>query len=218
MLALAGAGCALLPQAPPPPILESDTATAPAFEYPHTVVWTASRDVPLRGDSATTLLPRPFTALAVLEADSSGVLVRCEACARAPLGRVLHDDVVHTPVPPAVAAYGTLAEFALAVRDAAARGDTAALAAVMAPDFTFSFVGPQGVEQALAGWASDDLRTLREVPALLDRGLAPAPGGVWAAPPEFSENLGYHGLRIGFRRTRQGSWEWLFLLRGEGLT
>lgn len=227
MLALAASGCGLVPEqllprvlrphAPPPMVAEADTAAAPpVFEFPHPIVWTAFRDVALRGDSATTLLPRPFTALQVLEADSSGILVRCEICPRVPVGRVLHEEVVHTPTAPATAAHGTLAEFALAIRDAAERGDTAALALVMTPEFTFSFIGPQGMERALAGWASDDLRTLALVPALLDRGLALAPGGVWAAPPEFAEDLAYHGLRLGFRRTEQGYWEWLFLLRGEG--
>lgn len=227
MLTLSAGGCGLLPeallprvlrpQAPPP--VEADTATAlPAFAFPHAVVWTASRGVAVRGDSATFVLPGPFTALEVLSADSSGVLVRCESCPRTPVGRVPHDEVIHTPLAPATAAHGTLAEFALAVRAAAERGDTASLTPVMADGFTFSFIGEQGVAQALAGWRSDDLRTLALVPALLDGGLAPAAGGVWAAPLEFVDDPGYHGLRLGFRRTQRGTWEWLFLLRGEGLT
>ena len=228
VLTLSAGGCGLVPEAllqrvlrpkASPPQVEADTATAPpAFDFPHPVVWTASRGVTVHGDSASFVLPRTFTALEVLGADSAGVLVRCESCPRIPVGRVPHDEVIHTPMPPATAAHGTLAEFALAIRAAAERGDTAALTPVMAYDFTFSFVGEQGVPQALAGWRSDDLRTLALVPALLDRGLAPAPGGVWAAPPEFVDDPGYHGLRLGFRRTAGGTWEWLFLLRGEGLT
>lgn len=217
---LAGAGCSLLRPAPQPIPMEPDSVAALPAEiaFPHPTVWTAFRDVAVRGDSLVTVVPRTLTALEVLRADSEGILVRCARCPREPVGWVLHREVLHTPLEPAVAAYGTLGEFALAVRDAAARGDTAALRHVMAPDFTFSFIGAQGVAQAIAGWASDDLSTLSRVPGLLDHGLVPGPGGIWAAPPEFMETLGYHGLRLGFRRTVNGVWEWLFLLRGEGPT
>lgn len=219
MAVLAGAGCSLLRPAPEPIPMEPDSvATLPEIEFPHPTVWTAFPDVAVRGDSVVTVVPRTSTVLEVLRADSAGILVRCVGCPREPMGRVLHREVLHTPVEPVVAAYGTLGEFALAVRHAAARGDTAALRHVMAPDFTFSFIGQQGVAQALAGWASDDLSTLSRVPELLDHGVVLGRGGIWAAPPEFLETLGYHGLRLGFRRTVNGVWEWLFLLRGEGPT
>lgn len=204
------------PQQVEPP-LDSAVPELPAeIDFPHAQVWTAFGEVPLMTSSGTVPIARPFTALDVLGADTEGIRVRCAHCPGEPTGRVRHDHVVHTTFPPATAAWGSLSQFALAVRDAAARGDTVALRPIMAGGFTFSFIGIQGVPQALAAWGSDGLSTLVQVPALLDQGLSPMRGGVWAAPPQFAESLGYNGLRLGFRRSPAGSWEWLFLLRGEG--
>lgn len=218
-LALPGVVVGCLAPAPAPPA-PAPAGPAPvqapaAIHFPHDRVWTAAADVVIRGDSAASAVPRPFTALDVLAADAAGITVRCGSCPGEPTGRVRERDVVHTPAPPREAAWGTLAEFALALRHAAVTGDTAALAPVMAPEFTFSFVGIQGVPQALAAWGSEGLAGLALVPGLLDRGLAPGPGGVWAAPPEHFETLGYDGVRLGVRRSTNGSWEWLFLISGE---
>lgn len=207
--------CMAPPPPAPAPVVPEPVAAPAAIDFPHPRVWTAAAEVTIRGDSVATSVPRPFTALEVVAADADGITVRCESCTGEPEGRVSHEDVVHTPLPLHEAAWGTLPEFALALRDAAARGDTAALSRVMSPEFTFSFVGLQGVPQALATWASEELATLSLVPRLLDRGLAPGSGGVWAAPPEHFETLGYDGLRLGVRRSADGSWEWIFLIAGE---
>lgn len=193
---------------PPPP------APAP-YEFPHTTVWTAFPGVRLAGDSTTIEIERPFTALHVIDADPETLTVRCGSCEGLAVGRVRQRDVVFDARSPAEAAHATLSEFALAVRSAAERSDTAALAAVMSPDFTFALMGAQGAERARAAWAADGFRTLSQMAALLDRGLAPVGPGLWAAPPEFAEALGYHGLRTGFRLGRGGRWEWLYLVRGE---
>jgi hypothetical protein len=195
---------------PPPPL-----PAPPAYEFPHATVWTAFPGIHLVGDSLAVEIQRPFTALHVIDASREFLTVRCANCEGAPVGRVRQRDVVFETRSPAEAAHASLAEFALAVRAAAERADTVALAAVMAPDFTFALTGAQGAERARAAWAAGGFRTLSEVPALLDRGLAPVGRGVWAAPPAFAEALGYHGLRTGFRRSAGGRWEWLFLVRGE---
>lgn len=212
-LAVAG-GCSLLRRPAPAP--EPEPAP-PEFEFPHTLVWTAHRDVVLRGDSASVMVPRPFTALSVVEADSAGISVRCPACEGEPAGRVLHSEVLYEPVSPVQAASGSVAEFALAVRAAAETRDVQALALVMHPQFTFSLVGLQGAERARSAWAAERYEVLERVPALLDGGLAPAGGGLWVAPADFVEQTSYAGLRIGFRRSSGGRWEWLFLVRGLGV-
>lgn len=194
---------------PPPPVAPS------AYEFPHVTVWTAFPSVRLIGDSLAIAIERPFTALHVVDANPEFLTVRCGSCRERLVGRVRQRDVVFEPRSPADAAHATLAEFALAVRAAAERADTAALAAVMSPDFTFALMGAQGAERARAAWAADGFRTLSQVPALLDGGLAPVGPGLWAAPPAFAEALGYHGLRTGFRLGSGGRWEWLYLVRGE---
>ena len=124
-------------------------------------------------------------------------------------------EVVFEPLSPAAAAERDLASFALAVRDAAGRRDVRALRPVMAPDFTFSFVGLQGAEAALVAWAAEGFQSLERVPALLDRGLATRDSLLWTAPPEHFERLDYRGFRLGFRRLPEGRWEWVFLVRSE---
>lgn len=207
----------ITPAAPPAEVEATGESFPPAIEFPHERVWTAFRDVTMRSDSGSVLLPRPFTALDVIRADSAGVQVRCTHCEGAPAGRVRHEEIVHTPETPSLAAWSTLTEFALAVRQAAAHRDTAALAPVMAREFTFSFVGRQGVTEALGAWAADGLSTLDQVPALLDQGLTLGGLDVWVAPRAFAETVGYDGLRLGFRRSPEGEWEWLFLIGGEGM-
>jgi hypothetical protein len=206
--ALVLAACA--PAAPPPP-----AAPAPEVEFPWTRVWTAAAEVAILDSMSAFAVARPFTALEVLGADSARVRVRCPRCAEPVEGWVALDQVVYQPALPAVAAAGTLAEFALALRDAAERRDVQALLAVMDPEFNYAFIGPQRREIAAAGWQHEGFATLDLLPALLDRGLATRDGRLWAAPPEHFETLGYRGLRAGFRRTPQGLWEWVFLVRGE---
>lgn len=200
--------------APPPPAAPPPPPAAPVFEFPYAQVWTAHERVAIRGDT-TVVVPRPLTRLTVLSADSSGIEVRCDLC-RPPLaGRVGHREVLTEASAPAEAARGTLAEFALAVRDAADRGDLSAVAPVMNADFFASYLGPQSAARALAAWSREGLRTLRRVPDLLDRGLATRDSLLWVAPPEHVETHAYRGLRLGFKRGPHGRWEWLFLLEGE---
>ena len=53
---------------------------------------------------------------------------------------------------------------------------------VMAPDFTFSFLGLQGPEAALEAWRGRGFSPLDRVPVLLDRGLSSRAGALWVAP------------------------------------
>lgn len=177
--------------------------------------------VPQAHDSAAVLLgaephviSRPFTRLEVLGRDSLGLRVRCVVCEEVTEGYVDEEALVYQAFPPEVAAWGSLSEFALSIREAAASRDLEALMAVMAPDFSFSFVGVQAPGSALDVWASEDYRTLDLVPELLDRGLTTTSGRIWSAPPEFTTMLHYRGLRLGFRQRPDGRWEWLYLIQG----
>lgn len=196
------------PPAPPPP--------PPPVPTPLTAVWTARPDVILASDSAAVRVPRPFSRLEVVAMDSLALRVVCRVCPEAARGRVARADVVKDPLAPDSAARASLAEFALAVRAAAERRDLPALRALMARDFSFSLVGAQGRDEALAAWRSENFRSLDRVPELLDRGLSPAPAGIWAAPPEYAERFGFRDLRLGFRQNQDGRWEWTFLMRAEG--
>lgn len=178
-------------------------------------MWTAAAGVELRSDGESVAVPRVFVPLEVVEADSASLLVRCGACPGGPVGRVEPAEVVFAPLAPEEAAREGLADFALAVREAARTRDLAALRPVMAPDFTFSFLGVQGAEQALEAWRGEGFAALDEVPELLDRGLATRDSLLWVAPPEHFERLDYRGLRLGFRRAPGGRWEWVFLVRSE---
>lgn len=210
----AASGCALPWLSPPPP---PPPPPPPAYDFPHDMVWTAHPRIELAQDSARAVVPRVFTALTVLGADSMLIRVRCDICPGAPVGEVRHRDVVYAPKPPASAAHGSLAEFAIALRDAAFRADLDALAPLMASDFTFALVGPQGADRARAAWAAEGFQLLRHIPALLDQGLASADGAIWVAPPLFADRLDYQGLRLGLRRSPHGTWEWIFLVRGQGV-
>jgi hypothetical protein len=121
--------------------------------------------------------------------------------------------VVSTPRPPAEAAQLDLADFALAVREAARLRDYEALRAMMSRDFVYSLDDAEGVLEAIAGWQGPHASDLQRLPGLLDRGiLSVGPGGVWAAPPEYVTQRGYNDLRAGFRRGRNG-WQFIFLVR-----
>lgn len=200
--------------APPPPPPPAEPPQVPSPFVP-AEAWTARPGVPLRAGNGLSWISHPLTRLEVLGPDSLGLAVRCATCPGAPAGTVARDDLLFSPLSPELAARASLAEFALAVRHAAARHDLDALRLVMVPGFSFSFVGPQGREDALRTWEWTRFQQLDSVPALLDRGLATRDSVLWAAPPEHFERLGYRGMRLGFRPGADGRWEWIFLIRGE---
>lgn len=206
-------GCA---PPPPPPAPPPPPPPPEPYVFPHSVVWTAEPGVEIATAGGAVSVPLPFTRLAVEGGDSLHLRVRCASCPGEPAGRVGIEEVVYAPGAPAEAAGEGLARFALAVREAARGHDLRGLAPVMAPDFTFSFVGTQGADRALAAWEAELFQTLDEVPALLDQGLVTRDSLLWVAPPEHLEQLEYRGLRLGFRRHPEGRWEWVFLVRSEG--
>ena len=160
------------------------------------------------------IIERAFVPLDVLSGDTLGLLVRCQSCTPPVAGRIAETAIVHTAIPPEVAALGSLGEFALAVSAAAEERDLDALRWVMAPDFFFSFIGTQNPDAAFEVWRSEDFTTLDQVPALLAEGLDTADGKIWAAPLDYVESFSYRGLRLGFWKRPDGRWEWLFLVRG----
>jgi hypothetical protein len=203
---------------PPPPPPPAPPPRPPPFTA--TEVWTAQPGQVLRVPGGDVTLPWTFTRLQVMRIDSAELLVRCLICRGAPTGLISRASVVHQPRPPAEAAKLELADFALAVREAARLRDYEALRAMMARDFVYSLDDPEGVLEAVAAWQGRRASDLQRLPGLLDRGIMTAgPGGVWAAPPEFVTQRGYNDLRAGFRRGRNG-WEFIFLVRpapAEGL-
>jgi hypothetical protein len=151
--------------------------------------------------------------LQVLRVDSAELLVRCLVCRGAPTGVLPRASVVHELRAPADAAKLELADFVLAVREAARLRDYESLRAMMSRDFVYSLDDAEGVLEALAGWQGRRTGDLQRLPALLDRGImSVGPGGVWAAPPEFVTQRGYNDLRAGFRRGPNG-WQFIFLVR-----
>jgi hypothetical protein len=170
--------------------------------------------VQLRTDAGGATIPFVAMRLEVLRADSAELRVRCVHCAGVPEGWVPRGSVVHQPRTPVEAARLDLAEFVLAIRDAAARQDVQALRPVMARDFVHT-LGPleMGLLETFAAWEREQYRSLDRLPFLLDRGVATLPGTpVWAAPPEYAADLRFGDLRAGFRRGPSG-WEWIFLVR-----
>jgi len=199
--------------APPPP-----TAPPPeplAEPYPHSHVWTRGPEAVIRRTDGTGVnVPLSFTRLEVLDLDSIGLRVSCALCDGEPAGYIDPRRVIANVLPPEVAAWGSLEEFALSVREAASRRDMEALRPVMAADFTHSFIGIQTADGAFAVWQAEQFANLDEVPGLLDRGLSTRDGRIWAGPPEFVERVGFRGLRLGFRQRADRRWEWLYLVRG----
>jgi hypothetical protein len=207
------AGCSTSP--PPPPVAPPEPVEPP-FEFPHAYVWSGRPGIELRVDSVTTAdIPRAHTRLDVIDADADGVVVRCARCAGSVEGRADWADVEWEALEPAAAAHGSISGFALAIRRAAERRDVEALRRVMARDFTYSLIGPQGREAALVVWQEEGFAALGEIARILDGGLATRDGSLWAAPAEHLEEFGYRGYRVGFRATPDGRWEWTFLIRGE---
>jgi hypothetical protein len=193
---------------------EPEPAPGLVPEFPHPLAWTNRPHVPIRTDAAAEAVPLPFTRLNVLGVDTLGLRVRCLYCIPAVEGWVARDAVVAEAAPPRVAAAAGLAEFVLAVREAAGRRDEAALHPVMATDFTFSLEGGGGPGNAFRRWEFQGFRALDNLPPLLDRGLATRDSVIWAAPPAFVTDPEYRGPRAGFRRNAQGRWEWIFLVGG----
>jgi hypothetical protein len=146
--------------------------------------------------------------------DSVGLIVRCGICAGEPVGYVGFDDIVYEVLPPDVAAWSTLADFALSIRDAAAARDLDALRAVMAFDFTSSLVGVQNPDAAFAMWRGEEFESLDRVPSIMSQGLASMDELIWSAPLAFVYDVNYRGLRLGFKRRADGRWEWVYLIRG----
>ncbi len=158
---------------------------------------------------------RPFTALEVVEAEPERLFVRCGSCGVEGVAEIAPAEVAYEALAPVEAAGESLGAFALAVREAARGRDLEALRPVMASDFTFSFVGVQSAELALAAWRVEGFAALDRVPELLDRGLVTRDSALWVAPSAHLDRLDYRGLRLGFRRAPAGRWEWVFLVRSE---
>src|SRR5205823_12448383 len=135
---------------------------------------------------------------------SAELVVRCLSCRGAPSGRVPRDRIVADVRTPAEAQKLELADFALAVRDAARRRDFDALRRVMSRDFVYSLDFPDGVLETIAAWQGRRAGDLQRLPLLLDRGLVSVGAGIWAAPPEYATLRGYNDLRAGFRRGPNG--------------
>ncbi|HET7463230.1 MAG TPA: hypothetical protein VFJ82_18390 [Longimicrobium sp.] len=212
-LGLLGLAACTPPPPPAPPPLPSPTAPAGPPPFTATEVWSAEPGLVLRGDSGAVTLPWAFMRMAVLRVDSTELLVRCMACRGFPAGRVERSRVVHEARTPLQARQLGLADFALAVREAARRKDVEALRRVMSRDFISTLEGPEGPGEAVAGWQGPRASELERLAGLLDRGIvSTGGGGVWAAPPEFANQRGYADLRAGFRRGRDG-WEFIFLVR-----
>ena len=184
--------------------------------FPVEVVWTARAEVPLDTGLRRIAIERIFQRLDVVERDSIGLRVRCGGCPASPEGYVEEEDILYEAVPPGVAMWGELPDFALAIREAAARRDLEALRPVMAPEFTFAFVGQQNPAAALDVWRAEGFTSLDRLIELLDGGLATRDGDIWVAPAEFVEVPGYRGIRTGMRQAADGRWEWLYLIAGIG--
>lgn len=221
LLALALAACTAPPRPAPAPAPLPAVPAAPVATPPPPPlaqgqpVWTRDAGARLRGETSMATLPYVFMRLEVLRGDTTDLLVRCVHCPGAPEGWIAREGVVWQPADPATAQRGGLAEFALAIRDAAVRRDVPALRQVMTRDFVAS-LGPVdlGVLEALAEWEREGYRTLDRLPVLLDQGVASVAGtAVWAAPPAYAASTGYGGMRAGFLEG-PGGWEWLFLVSG----
>jgi hypothetical protein len=201
------------PPAPPPAPVAQPQQPPPIVQFQD--VWTRDAGAVLHTDAGGVAMPYVFMRLEVLRADTAELLVRCIHCPGAPEGWIAREGVVHWVRRPEEAARLDLAEFVLAVREAASQRDVEALRPVMSRDFAHQ-LGPleMGLLETFAAWEREGYRTLDRMPFLLDRGVATVPGTpIWAAPPEYAAQLGYNDLRAGFRRGPQG-WEWIFLVRG----
>jgi hypothetical protein len=196
----------------PEPVQEPEAVVEP---FPYAIAWTrgAERAIrPVEGELPPQAVRDPFTRLNVLAVEPEGIRVRCLYCIPAVEGWIDRDDLVFEPLDPTEAAGRGLAEFVLAVRAAVERRDEAALGRVMSRDFTFSLQGGGGPIDAFRRWEFQGFRSLDNLPALLDRGIATRDSVIWVAPPSFLTDPGFQGLRAGFRENPAGRWEWIFLV------
>lgn len=197
------------PRVPPP--VEPEPVSAPEPAVLPTFVWTPRAGLPLRTEGGSAVVPHLFSRLEVLGTDSLGIHVSCSFCREPVRGWIEREEVIYEPLTPHLAAHGELAEFLLALRDAAVRLDLELLRPVMARDFINHFDAPEGAEEAISRWRWEQFRTLDHLPRLLDRGVASRDGRLWTSPPDFLTDASYEGLRAGFRRSGD-RWEWLFLV------
>lgn len=204
--------CAAPPPPPPPPEPLPEPIVVPPF--PFSTVWTAAEDVELTTDSGIRTVERTFTRLDVVYRDSVGLRVTCGICLPEATGYVEFSDVVYEPETPAEAADDEIAEFALAIRDAALRRDLEALRPVMSPYFSYILSGGESSASALAFWENERYRSLDLLPFLLDEGLTTRDSTLWVAPPDFFADVHYSGHRAGVRKTSDGTWQWVFLIKG----
>ncbi len=199
----------------PPPVLPPPPAAPPAPEPPPTEVWTRAPGVVLRGEGTSAVVPFLAMRLEVVQVDGDSLRVRCLGCRGEPGGWVRAAEVVRSAPEPAMAARMELADFVLAVRQAAVRRDVFALRQVMSRGFIHSEDAPEGGIPAEAAWGGARFHDLTRLPSVLDRGVVSVEGtDVWAAPPEWVTVRGYQDLRAGFRRGADG-WEWIFLVRAD---
>jgi hypothetical protein len=199
--------------AAPRPTPAPEVVAAPPPISANQSVWTRTAGLRLRGESSMTTMPYLFMRLEVLRADTTELLVRCVHCPGAPTGWIARESVVHYAPMPLQATRMELADFALAVRNAASRRDLNALRQVMTRHFAGSLEPVEaGNGEILARWEREGFRDLDRMPFLMDRGIVPVGSTpVWAAPPQYAATPGYGDLRTGFRRGANG-WEWLFLV------
>jgi hypothetical protein len=199
---------------PPPPVIAEPVPPPPPPIVAGGSVWTRDAGTQLRTEQGGVPMPFLFMRLEVLRADTTDLLVRCVHCPGVPQGWVPREGVVHIIRRPEEARRLDLAEFVLAVRDAASRRDVETLRRAMSSDFVHS-LGPleMGLLETFAAWEREQYRTLDRLPFILDRGVSTVSGTpVWAAPPEWAASLQYRDLRAGFRRG-PGGWDWIFLVR-----
>lgn len=196
------------------PPARSAPAPAEAAAAPFATAWVAGDSVALDIEGGEAVSLDPFTRLDVVALSEGRLRVRCDVCPDPRFGTVAVDEVVTRSLYPQPASYADLSTFALAIRSAAERRDLRALRSVMAPDFTYSFIGPQTRDAALDVWRAEGFQALDAVPGLLDSGLGTTEGRIWSAPLEYRTDLAYRGYRVGFRRNEVGRWEWLYLIRG----
>jgi hypothetical protein len=199
---------------PPPPEVIDTMPPPPPPIVANQNVWTRDAGTLLRRETDGVRLPFIFMRLEVLRADTSDLLVRCVHCPGAPQGWISRESVVHYVRPRSDVRKMELAEFVLAVREAASQRDVEALRRAMSREFVHT-LGPleMGLLETFAAWEREGYRTVDRLPFILDRGVSTVPGTpVWAAPPEYAAQLGYQDVRAGFKRGAEG-WEWIFLVR-----
>ncbi|CAN5732460.1 hypothetical protein BH23GEM3_BH23GEM3_18400 [soil metagenome] len=197
-----------------PPAAEPEPLVAPAaLPFAHALVWTARPGTLIRTVHGEETVRNVFVRFDVLGSDSLGLHVRCARCPAPLEGWISREDVVFKPVSLEDAAGGELADFALAVREAAIQRDLAGLRRLMTREFTYSLEGGAGSVAAMARWEMEGFRSLELLPTLLDHGVATRDSVIWSAPPDFLTADSFPGVRAGFRRTN-GRWEWIYFVRG----